>query len=76
MNQSFCSENFSHIFYSENRKGNNLEAWFGIFSPLREITNDLVVIRKNFKSGKYSTIGEKDDANEKKAKLKIKMLFS
>ena len=70
MNQSFCSENFSHIFYSENRKGNNLEAWFGIFSPLREITNDLVVIRKNFKSGKYSTIGEKDDANEKKAKLK------
>lgn len=70
MNQSFCSENFCHIFYLENRKGNNVEAKFDIFKPLIVITNELVTIKNNFKTGKYSAIGEKDAANDKKAQLK------
>ena len=70
MNQSFSAENFVDIFYSENRKGNNLEFKFDIFNPLTSITNDLVSIKSAFKNGIYSTIGEKDSANQKKEQLK------
>ncbi|TXI97369.1 MAG: hypothetical protein E6Q32_11965 [Neisseriales bacterium] len=70
MNQSFSAENFVDIFYSENRKGNNLEFKFDIFNPLTSITNDLVSIKSAFKNGVYSTIGEKDSANQKKEQLK------
>lgn len=70
MNQSFSVENFVDIFYSENRKGNNLELKFNIFNSLTSITNDLVSIKSAFKNGSYSTIGEKNNANQKKEQLK------
>lgn len=70
MNQSFSAENFRDIFYSENRKGNNLEFEFDIFNPLTGITNELVSINNAFNSGTYSTIGEKNGANQKKEQLK------
>jgi hypothetical protein len=72
MKQSFNVDNFIKIFYDENRKGNYLEGDFTIFKPLKEISQKIKQINKNFIIGTYSTEQLKIKANSTKEKLQKK----
>lgn len=49
MNQSFNLENFIGIYYNENRKGHYVEGQFPLFNDIKEISNNIVELNKEFR---------------------------
>lgn len=70
MKQSFNSDNFIKIFYSENKKGVYLESKYTIFKPIKKHTNSISKINQNFKDNQYNSEKLKEKANRVKDKLK------
>lgn len=69
MKQSFNVENFTKIYYDENRKGDYLDGRFLEFNNLKHYGNSIKKINKKFRDGFYSTAEKKERANQRKERL-------
>ncbi|QFR49380.1 RNA-directed DNA polymerase [Sulfurimonas lithotrophica] len=70
MKQSFNVENFTKIYYDENRKGDYLDGRFSEFNILKHYGNSIKKINKKFRDGFYSTVEKRERANHRKERLK------
>lgn len=70
MKQSFNVENFTKIYYDENRRGDYLDGRFSEFNILKHYGNSIKKINKKFRDGFYSTVKKRERANHRKERLK------